>query len=131
MYNPPYNASLSKEEQPFGACESQDIFCYYLPVTKCNYSTEIELTQKVPNWFINQNCDMAALERDPIKSAYYRHHISCFTRLNQETRHGLYELFQDIAPHAEERLKSNNDCVAFHVRRTDARTEGNHPRKLY
>ena len=131
MYNPPFNTSLSMDEQEFGACDSQDIFCYYLPVTKCNYSTEIDLTQKVPNWFISQSGDMAAVQRNPNTTATYRHHISYFTRLNQETRHQLYKLFQDIAPPAEERSKNNNDCVAFHVRRTDATTEGQHPRKFY
>lgn len=98
LYNPPYDDALSRSEQPFGACVSQDIFCYYLPITNCDYDIETRNMDDRPSRGFKKHLNPYFTKRDPIMAGKYRHHISYFTRLNQETRHRLYQLLERNAP---------------------------------
>ena len=124
IYNPPYNASLDISEQPIGACETQDLFCFYLPVTNCDYIEQVSDT--TPRRFVYQD-----FHHNHIANMHHRNHISYLTRFNQETRHRLYILYQEIAPVPIDKNSMAGNCIAFHVRRTDATSERRHPRNFY
>ena len=129
MYNHPYNETLQKmglQEARFGSCASMDVFCYYLPIARCN-----EDYQGVSNMIPKK---LAYVEGDfGLKpKTLYRHHVSYFMRLNQVSRKKLFDIYQQsvVVPDGEDSL-SPRDCVALHVRRTDAMTERGNLRSFH
>lgn len=120
MYSPSYNES---DPHRFGGCPTQDMFCYFLNITSCEY--DANRGEDSPRGRLIASVKTAFDEREEDVRVQYRWLMTYFTRQRQETRYRLRQLMKQIAPTPE------LPCVAFHVRRADAASEPKHPREFY
>ena len=131
-YVPPYNASTANTTTSWPACPTNDMDCYFLPLTNCprHVGPESNVT------WTAYKLDPRLVWRDDMKTDPLLQNqlvwLSLFLmRPRQETRRRLYQLSKEEAPMDADKLKATN-CTWVHVRRADAMTEGkNYPRNFY
>ena len=119
FYTPPYN-DTHLDLNSWAACPSQDIFCYFLPISNCvaNYSRESNQARSL--YWYRQFAQNQSLEEEFVWSSQY------LMRPNQQVRRRLATLLADQAP------KVPSPCTWLHVRRADATTEmRTNPRNFY
>lgn len=119
LYTPPYN-DTHPELNSWAACESQDINCYFLPLSNCvaPFSKD-ELRTRKTLW-TRQFLINSTLEEEFVWANEY------LMRPNQKVRRRLSRMLATEAP------KVPTPCTWMHVRRADATTEQSRfPRNFY
>ena len=131
-YVPPYIVSTANLTSSWPACPTNDMYCYFLPITNCprHVGPESNVT------WLAYKLDPLLVWRGDMKTDPLLQNqlvwLSLFMmRPRQETRRRLYRLSKEEAPIDDDKLKATN-CTWVHVRRADAMTEGrSYPRNFY
>ena len=119
IYTPPYN-DTHPELNSWAACKSQDINCYFLPLSNCVAPfSRAELQTRKTLW-LRQFRVNSTLEEEFVWAHEY------VMRPNQKVRRRLSHMLATEAP------KVPTPCTWMHVRRSDATTEQSlFPRNFY
>jgi hypothetical protein len=107
MYSSHYN-STHPETNSWDTCPDQDMFCYFLPISPCDYVEKHE--DRFPR----------SIPADVQATSEFRWIQSYFFRPQQHVRQRLHTLLSSLEVL---QLELKTPCTAFHVRRTDATTE--------
>lgn len=123
MYSPEYNFDNVANQTSFAACPSQDITCYFLPISSCqNYRVGEEDTPWKRHY-------VHEVRSNPMFKQEYLWLSQFFQRPQHNIRQHVIVL-QQQQPHLFEPV-TDAHCTVLHVRRADATSEKRYPRNYY